>query len=104
MARSVNSKPPPSGAEHGDRRVPDVGAAAAHVVATAWVARRPRRSTETSTVTGPAGTWAANTVVTVRSRWAGSPISAAIAAAVSAVIIPPWGTIGQFQRGSTSTR
>ena len=30
--------------------------------------------------------------------------AAAIAAAVTAVIVPPWGTIGQFHRGSRSTR
>ena len=84
--------------------MPDVGARRGGGGDRLRGATGPRRSTETSTVTGPAGTWAANTVVIVRSRWAGSPISAAIAAAVSAVIIPPWGTIGQFHRGSTSTR
>ena len=58
---------------------------------------RPRRSTSTSTATGPAGTWAANTVVSVRRCWSGRPSSAVMAAAATAAMTPPWGTVGQFQ-------
>ena len=88
IARSVNSNPAPSGPNTATDVCP-TSAPAARVVATACVARRPWRRTVTSTITGPAGTWAAKTVVIVRRRWLGSPISAAIAAAVTAVIVPP---------------
>jgi hypothetical protein len=71
--------------------------------AVAWEIDRPRRSTLTSTVTGPEGTCPANTVVSDRRRWPGSASSTAIALAAIATIIPPWGTTGQFQRGSRST-
>ena len=79
-------------------------APSARTVAVAWEIDRPRRSTSTSITTGPAGTGLANTVVSVRSTWAGSPTSAAMARAASAAISPPCGTVGQFHPASTSTR
>jgi hypothetical protein len=63
-------------------------------VAMTWDMVRPRRNTVTSMSTGPGGTWAANTAVTVRSGWSGSASSAAMARSISAVTIPPWGSTG----------
>jgi hypothetical protein len=79
-------------------------APAARTVAVSWDIDRPRRRASTSIVTGPAGTAAANTVVSVRRDWSGRPSSAAMARAATAAMSPPWGTVGQAQWGSTSAR
>jgi hypothetical protein len=98
----VNSNPGRSAPNTATVAWPDA-APAARTVALACDIDRPRRSTDTSTVTGPAGTSAAKTVERVRSRWSGRSSSRAMAEAASAAMIPPWGTSGQFQRASTST-
>ena len=102
MARSVNSKPARAWPNTATVVWP-ASAPAARAVAMSCDIERPRRRTATSMVTSPAGIMAANTVVCVRSRCSGSPSSRVIAAAARAAIVPPCGTVGQFQHGSTST-
>jgi hypothetical protein len=89
MPRSVNSKPPRARPNTATVVCPTASVPAARVVAVTCDIVRPRRSTDTSIVTAPAGTAAANTVVCVRSRWSGSPSSAVMAAVASAAMVPP---------------
>jgi hypothetical protein len=133
----VNEKPARSRPNTASEVWPTSGLPAARTVAESCDIDRPRRSTATSTVTGPAGTGAAYTVVSERRLWAapdpappplpaadpasttpsarplparsplglGSrPSSSSMARAAMADMTPPWGTVGQFQPGLTSTR
>jgi hypothetical protein len=65
-----------------------------------WDMDRPRRSSSTSTVTGPWATWAAKVVCSVRATWWGSPSSSPMARRARAVTTPPWGSGKRFHAGS----
>ena len=100
---SVNWKPS-RGAPNTASVVWPASAPGVRAVALSCEIERPRRSTVTSMSTGPACTCAANTVVTLRNVWSGSPSSAVIARTVVAVTRPPWGTTGQFHSSPMKAR
>ncbi len=79
-----------------------VAAPMGRTVAVAWDIVRPRRSTTTSTSTGPGGTCAAKTVVTERKDCSGRSSSAAMARSARAVTTPPWGSTGAFHWSLTT--